>query len=209
MKENDFQINEVLYYPQDKIYGLSYTDWIIKWWKFMFSVKIEDSLAIDTTGVNCQKRQKGPVWFLAGTLHTSKIKRTCRIPLGKSLFFPVINTEWNRHEYQSGDVLSLATKARKNIDKVSRISLLVDGKSLNLSNFRFGPIKFEVNIINKNFLNLPAGRVELVSDGYWAGLKPLSVGKHDILFEAEDPDMELQVIYEIDIQPPINLRVIG
>ena len=35
--------------------------------------------------------QSGPVWFLADTYGTKRTIRTCTVPRGKHLFFPLIN----------------------------------------------------------------------------------------------------------------------
>jgi hypothetical protein len=51
----------------------------------------------DTTGAHCAQRQVDTVRFLAGVRSTGPtppdpVVRTCEIPAGKSLFFPLINT---------------------------------------------------------------------------------------------------------------------
>ncbi len=44
--------------------------------------------------VDCGVGQQGHVWFLTGTFNESGVvSRTCRIPAGTALFFPVLNVE--------------------------------------------------------------------------------------------------------------------
>ena len=46
----------------------------------------------DTTGAACAAGQpRGPVWFLAGTFGGDPVTRTCRVPSGRALLFPVAN----------------------------------------------------------------------------------------------------------------------
>jgi hypothetical protein len=47
----------------------------------------------DTDGSQCALAQSGPIWFLAGTSYElPTATRSCDIPFGKALFFPMINT---------------------------------------------------------------------------------------------------------------------
>ncbi len=47
----------------------------------------------DNTGKFCGLGQSGPVWFLAGTFGGT-VERTCTIPAGKALFYPLVNSIW-------------------------------------------------------------------------------------------------------------------
>lgn len=47
---------------------------------------------LDIIGENCVLGQHGRVWFLVGTLGGDTATRTCAIPEGTALFFPVINS---------------------------------------------------------------------------------------------------------------------
>src|SRR5262245_53482229 len=66
-----------------------------EWWQWAISAPTPVNPLVDPTGANCGQGQgefsADNVWFLAGTSGGS-VTRTCLIPPGKSLFFPVLNT---------------------------------------------------------------------------------------------------------------------
>ena len=77
-----------------KIYGKTYAEWTAEWWKWALSFPIDSNPITDTTGEYCDQGQSGPVWFLAGTNNFTS-ERTCTIPAGKAIFYPVVNALWS------------------------------------------------------------------------------------------------------------------
>src|SRR6266566_7663089 len=65
-------------------YGQTYGQWSAQWWQYAFSV---------TTFDNCTEEPSGPVWFLAGTTDGSIANRSCSVPAGKAILFPIFNVE--------------------------------------------------------------------------------------------------------------------
>lgn len=77
-----------------------------EWWQWIYSIpqpyRISATGAsykneqpfnplFDTSGANCMAGQRGSVWFLAGTNGAiGPVTRSCSVPEGASLFFPVI-----------------------------------------------------------------------------------------------------------------------
>src|SRR5262245_54265141 len=72
--------------------GQTYGRWAAEWWQWALGIPAAGNPLIDTTGEDCAQRQVDNVWFLAGSVSGDPVVRTCEIPLGKSLFFPIINT---------------------------------------------------------------------------------------------------------------------
>lgn len=62
-----------------------------RWWQWADSFEYPDSPVSDSTGERCGAGQEGPVWFLAGTYGSAHVRRTCHVPAGKHLLFPLIN----------------------------------------------------------------------------------------------------------------------
>lgn len=69
-----------------------------EWWQWVYSIPqpytADAALSnplLDTSGAYCMVGQRGAVWFLAGTGGSGQVKRSCSIPEGASIFFPVIN----------------------------------------------------------------------------------------------------------------------
>lgn len=85
--------------------GKTYAEWSALWWQW--AVKrprfLSDGVTPagplnDTDGHLCGLDQSGPVWYLAaGPIGQT---RTCHIPAGKFIFFPLIDAEWSTNEAQ-------------------------------------------------------------------------------------------------------------
>lgn len=62
-----------------------------EWVQWGLSIPEPRNPMTDETGADCGRRQRGPVWFLAGKFLGGDVTRFCTIPAGKRLFFPVAN----------------------------------------------------------------------------------------------------------------------
>ena len=72
--------------------GQSYGRWAAEWWQWALGIPAVANPLTDTTGEHCAQRQIDDVWFLAGSFSTEPVVRSCEIPAGKSLFFPLVNS---------------------------------------------------------------------------------------------------------------------
>src|SRR5262245_19870660 len=61
-----------------------------QWWQWAFSIPTSKNPLFDDTGVYCMVGQRDDLWFLGGSF-SGPVTRTCTIPEGTSLFFPVVN----------------------------------------------------------------------------------------------------------------------
>ena len=77
--------------PNSNEFGNTYGEWSARWFQWLLSIPADKNPAFDDTGKNCKEGQTGQVWFLAGTFG-GKAERTCTIPRGQDLFFPVVNS---------------------------------------------------------------------------------------------------------------------
>jgi hypothetical protein len=59
--------------------------------QWSLSIPTDVNPVLDQTGEFCMVGQQGPVWFLAGTFFGGTVTRSCTVPEGTTLFFPVIN----------------------------------------------------------------------------------------------------------------------
>ena len=60
-----------------------------KWWQWALEIPEPRNPLIDANP--CNVNQHGYFFFLAGTLGGDPVERTCTIPKGKAIFFPVYN----------------------------------------------------------------------------------------------------------------------
>ncbi len=192
--------------PDSKPYGLSYGEWSAKWWQWALSIPTDRNPLIDTTGEFCGEEQSGNVWFLAGTFGGSAT-RTCTIPAGKAILFPIINAECSTVEGNGETKAELSACAKDLIDLVTVKEATVDGVSLqNLDSYRVQSPLFTFTIPPDNILGIDTGGTSessnSVSDGYWILLAPLSVGEHTVHFRGVVPEFnfETEVTYELTVK---------
>src|SRR4051794_13222740 len=95
--------------PQARVDGKTYGEWSARWWQWTFRLPANSSGAhthplLADGAVDCRYGQVGKVWFLGGTyvsnpdpennkVYVGNANRSCRIPAGTTLFFPVLNAE--------------------------------------------------------------------------------------------------------------------
>jgi hypothetical protein len=172
-----------------KPYGLTYGEWTAKWWQWYFSLPSQINPANDDTGKNCGQKQVGPVWFLAGA-SGGRAERSCTIPSGKAILFPIINSECSYAEYPklktAKDLAACATSFQ---NQVRHIEATVDGVALqDLQRFRIKSGVFNLILPPNNVSTAPPGPTQAVDDGNYVFLKPLSPGKHELHFKGINVD---------------------
>jgi hypothetical protein len=125
--------------------------------------------------------QRGPVWFLAGTLFGGPATRTCSIPEGEWLFFPVINNYINNSPGVCGqmgslNVAQLRAMVAPFIDTATNLSVHVDGRAVDHL-VRVKSVAFATTLPADNIFNTPCGgpgtspagvSSPSVDDGYYA-----------------------------------------
>src|SRR5262245_41956516 len=178
--------------------GLTYGQWSARHWQWLFSLPVDAHPLFDTA--DCSAGQSGHVWFLGGTFASIEVgpgvilgeaDRTCTIPSGTALFFPLIDVEASTLEGNGDTVAELRDFAEFFTDFVdpSSVFLEIDGKSADVASFRvqsplftFGPLP-DNNVVQLFGIDAPEGTTsQSISDGWWAFLEPLSVGTHTIRF---------------------------
>jgi hypothetical protein len=169
--------------PDSQPYGTSFEEWTAEWWQSMLSIPTPDNPLTDTTGENCMVGQRGPVWFLAGTFGGGATTRSCSIPEGKAIFFPVLNLL---------DVNTTTQTPRELRDETApclaaATTLLAEADGESVANlFRKHRVKsrvFEITLPSDSLFSfaLPAGTYSpAIDDGFYVMLKPLDPGAHTL-----------------------------
>ena len=181
--------------PGSTPYGKSYGEWGAAWWQWATSFPLEvNPVYNDPTGAFASLGQSGPVWFLAGTSDATAV-RTCTVPTGKALFFPIINIMNDypcpdpNFQPAPGQTLEnfLTQGAHWYIDHVTALAADVDGVALqDLESYRAYSKMFYVtmdpSLIVWDPCNIGPAPQPAVSEGYWIMLAPLTPGYHTIHF---------------------------
>jgi hypothetical protein len=209
-------INPSLYSVNEKPFGKTYGDWTSDFWKWVISIPQHDNPNLDSTGEKCMVKQSEPnVWYLVPTFGGSA-ERTCEIPAGKAILFPLLVTECNFLENPELNTESeLRTCAKQGQEGGSRtLSAAVDGTELkDLEKYRVESKIFDLTLPENNVFSAPPGNTKAVSDGYWVFLKPLPNGNHEIDFSASllDPsgvnNYNTQVKYHLVVNNSTNSTI--
>lgn len=181
--------------PNASVGGISQEDWSRAWWQWAGSFSRQDSPVADRTGELCGEKQKGPVWFLAGTYGTQRTLRNCRVPSGKYLFFPLINYVVMPSQDRSMTCASAMETARRITDDPAALILEVDGVRVsNLATARQATKKcFDMGALTEaRYKIFPSA-----ANGYYVMLKPLSPGTHVLNFGGALPGVLQAVTYTL------------
>lgn len=202
-----------------------YSQLAAAWWQWAVSIHTNNnpSNPFGSGAVDCSLNQpiQGNTWFLAGTAFPpfTGVIRTCTIPTGTSLFFPLLNAECDALTPPTVGVTDDAVLRKCVADIINGVTLTsltatVDGVpvSPDLRQFRTQSPLFTFTSVADNPFNnpaqptsLPAGTSPSVADGYWVLLHPLPPGKHQISFGGSvsfpGGSFQTSVTYNIIVTP--------
>ncbi len=208
--------------PDSSPYGLTYAEWSVKWWQWVFSMPANNNPILDTA--DCTVGQSGPVWFLVGEFAPTTITRQCTIPAGKALFFPVYNG-WADNTgcpYTEFTVDQLVGFAEGCVDSAApgTVSCTIDGRPVigvdpaATSPYRVGGQVFAYTLAQDHnlladFFGLPciAGGTTVApaaEDGVYLMVAPLSAGRHTINITVQgflDITYDLTVLKAVPMGP--------
>jgi|SRR5690242_4455568 len=206
---NEFASALEVFTENSNPYGSTYGQWTAKWWTWVLSTPTNINQVTDTSGINCAQGQSGIVWFLAGTTG-GHVERSCSIPSGKAILFPVVNTECSYAEFpklkSESDLRQCAVSEQ---GQVTSTEVKVDGTPLQSSQMvRVQSPLFSFVFPSNNIFGAPAGPSQAVSAGLWVFLHPLTTGSHQISFKAVEgtftttaPVNSVQdVVYHLTVQ---------
>jgi len=173
-----------------------------KWWQYLVSVPPSTNPILDNN--SCDAKQKGAVFYLVGTFGGSA-ERNCTIPQGKTIFFPVVNyfATLDKNDPHVDTIAHLRKNVTDNINQAHDLQAKLDGININLENARAQSQPFPLRVPKDNIFGPPdiAGTYLAISDGYWVGLKPLSVGQHTIHFFGKLQNSDIgPVTYHITVK---------
>jgi hypothetical protein len=174
-----------------------------EWWQWALSLPTSVNPQLDTTGGrNAVVGQRGSTWFLAGVFGGGTATRTCSVPQGTALFFPVINSvQINSPNVGQGpedkSAKELRSAAALFINEASNLSVTVDGIEVK----RLRRVKSEVFVVvlpEENIFEAPPGIYSpAVDDGVYVMLDPLRVGNHTLHFHAENLSVKPVFIQDV------------
>ena len=199
------EYNSSLLYPiNQEVYGKKMNEWSAEWWQYILSTPTNPNPLLDKEGGYCTIVQHGPVWFLEGTIiGAGDVIRTCSLPEGKALFFPLVNgVDVNTADQP---VWELRAEVAGCMDHAFNLSLKVDGHAIpsrELMRSRVRSIPFVAVFPADGVPTTPPTPAGIyspaVDDGYYVMLRPLPVGTHTLHFTGASPGCDY---------PPTNMHI--
>ena len=182
------------------------------WWQWALETPASVNPVLDTTGEHCAEGQTGRVWFLAGTFGNGTVERSCTVPTGTALFFPLINAFYGAFlndppETRTEEFLRAQVVTCHNFVLLAEIN----GVAVNnpLQYFEQSPL-FDVQLPEDNVFGLGEDVIpELllspsVDAGYYLFLWPLPPGEHIIHWGASQScpfgDFTQEVTYHLTVR---------
>lgn len=194
--------------------GNTYGEWSARWWQWLLSIPEATNPNLDETGADCAQGQTGDVWFLAGNFGGEPVVRSCTVPKGSFLFFPILGALFGAAvadcEPSLPDVVcninDLRAAVEEREDNPVRLRLNVDGEIMtrpDLIGQRVTSPVLDITLPEGNILGIDPGLyTPQVSDGYWIMLQPLPPGEHTIRFIGElQGDFVVDVKYNLTVSP--------
>ncbi|HET7403517.1 MAG TPA: hypothetical protein VFJ62_17095 [Usitatibacter sp.] len=168
--------------------------WSARWWMWAASFRNGTGPISDLTGDYCNMRQEGGVFFLAGTFGSRPVHRTCTVPAGKHLFFPLVN--YIVMPDGASPCEGLVSQARAITNEPGELVLEIDGTRVpGLEKRRIATECFNVNAFDR-----PGPKMMAASNGYWAMVKPLAPGKHTVRLGGTLPSLQQNVTYTLQVE---------
>jgi hypothetical protein len=169
-----------------------------------------------STKGDCTVGQTGQVFFLGGkfcstgdtSCNATTAKRQCKVPSGKNLFFPIVNSVDSPPPPDTINNFRAAVQGV--IDGATKLEVDLDGQSLkDLSAFRIQSSVFIFTLPDDNLFTAsgqpePAGTYfPAVDDGVYIMLKPLAPGPHLLHFTGSFPafSFSFDITYKLKVEP--------
>jgi len=167
----------------------------------MLSIPKKNNPSLDKTGKYCSMNQNNEnVWFLTGTFgNIVPVKRKCTIPVGKAIFFPILEKEDSLEE--DSDLNNESELIKRSRDATNRLTYMeawIDSLKIeDLKDYRVQSEVFDLKFPEDNVYDVKQGLTRSVCDGYWLFIKPLEIGKHHIYFKGETALTESHTLQQL------------
>lgn len=179
--------------PGQPVAGVSQEEWSKRWWRWALSFDDEDSPVADPDGRLCAHGQTGPVWFLAGTYGTARTVRSCRVPAGKILFFPLVNYITLEPEDEDESCTSLKQRAARLTPASAALVLEINGR-------RFNGLAAHRQATRRCFRAFEDDETLAAANGFYVALGPLKKGRYTLNFGGILPELSQAVTYTLDVE---------
>jgi hypothetical protein len=198
--------------PIDAVaHGKTYGELAAAWWKWVLETPAPESAILDDTGALCASHQTDGVWFLAETLFGGSVTRSCTVPPGTFLFFPLATALYGAFVTEPDDMRTEEfVRSRTTCVLGADVHAEIDGVPVNAPHqyLEQSPL-FAIHLPTDNVFQVTPDIIPdltldpAVDRGYYLYLNPLPPGSHTIHFwSASSPStcvLDQDVTYHLTI----------
>jgi hypothetical protein len=198
--------------PQAHAHGQSRADLQAAWWKWILETPASESPAADPTGEKCGDSQSDHLWFLVGSLVGGEVHRTCAVPPGTFLFFPLATALYGAFVTEPAEVRTEEfVRHRTECVIGADLHAEIDGVPVEDLDQDLGQSSlFTAHLATDNVLGLTAAEIPFLTfdpaadRGYYLYLEPLSAGRHTLHFTSAQSSptncvLPMDVTYTLDV----------
>ena len=145
----------------------------------------------------------GHIWYLAGTFGGDPVIRSCDVPFGRTLIFPVVNAIAGAFPDDPAEEKTVAFQ-RSLIagtrEAATNLEVEIDGQPVpNIERFYEESVPFSFRLPADNLFGAPAGTLvsPAVDNGFYLAVAPLGLGEHTVHIHGELGESR----YRRDLQP--------
>ena len=182
---------------KDPVAGFSQPELTKRWWQWALSFERGNSPLSDLSGAKCSMGQEGSIWYLAGVFGSDPAQRTCHVPEGRTLFFPIINYIFLPRD-GAGNCADSLRWAREATDSPQALFAELDGEPVpDLEKHRVASLGC-FNAGEKTPGQPMIGPA--ASNGYWLAFAPLPKGRHKLHFGGTLPTLQQDMTYTLIVE---------
>jgi hypothetical protein len=187
-----YNANPAVLPPTSRIEGLTYGEWLAKWWYYALTIPASQNPLSGATGSNCVVQREGNVGLvLANSTLTEPI--SCEVPPGMMLFVEVLGAECSTLEaapFYGANEQELQACAQGFVPQ--ELAASIDGRDVkNLGKYVVISPAFKFAQLEDNLLEVPPGSTgQSVGSGAYLMIAPLSAGSHTVHLHGVYPDLE-------------------
>jgi len=170
------------------------------WWQWALAIPAPTNPLTDTTGEDCAQGQFKPLWFLAGAIDSTPVERTCKIPAGRFVFFPVANA-FEANDPGASRTFADVLAAVHERTQGATGSVTIDGDTVEpFAAESTHPFSLTLPADNI-FAPAPAGVYEpAAAAGLHLLLLPLPAGRHELHIQGAIGDTTVDVTYHLKVR---------
>ena len=190
--------------PNSREQGMTYGEWSVEWWQYVFSLPMDQNPLVGATGAECAfELDSNVAVVVVDPLSPEPIE--CEVPAGTTLFLDILSAECSTLEappFYGGNEEELRACAQAFI--LHDLEATIDGVAIqNIEAYIHTSPLFEFTLPADNILEVEAGlTAQSVSYGAHLMLAPLTPGEHTIQFHASHPDdFTVDTSYHITVTP--------